>query len=272
MDEHIDIRTYPIPNWSSRKVSVVQNGRWSYFYNSGNNETLFDYEPYSKKTISILSQRDKESVKNKSTNLNTSANFKENDGGDPPLNYDSYQLFQQSIQREKMQQQIFLTPTFSKPEKKPKESKKRETQKLNETFVPSETNIVDEIKPIIPLSPGLSVAKVKKDKVKSLANDNVNDNDENENDRTFCFNAKTNDIKNHHAFQFYKPPPKKEIKGEEKTKRLIEDCISSKRNGQSISQLRRYNGNSNRAFTFQMINNKKYSHSSTYNFGDNTHT
>lgn len=257
MDEKIDIRSYPIPNWSARQLSSMQNGKWTYFYNSRNNEPVFDFKPYSKQTLSIVPQRSPGGITNRSSNLKQTMQSKENDNLD---HYDSYQLFQQSLKKEKMQQQIFLTPTFSKSEKKQLNSKTLNTKKLNETFVPSETNIVDEIRPIIPLTPGMTINKNKNENLNESKNNNDCNNDDEKNDENIYFSMKRNDAKNHNAFYFYNTKPKT-LQSENKTKKLIDENIFFKKTPQSISQLKTINRSDQHAFVLPK-NNQKRSQSS----------
>lgn len=264
MDEHIDIRTYPIPNWSSRQLAAMQNGKWTYFYNSKNNEPVFNYNPYSSKTLTIVPQRSPGGMTNRSSNLNTSIQSKEQDNNNFSMNYDSYQLFQQSLKKEKMQQQIFLTPTLSKPEKKQPILKKRDNAKINETFVPSQTNIVDEIKPIIPITPDLSVKKNLKQNseiIHSFNESNITNDERNEDNENLYFTMKRNDAKNHNAFHFYQER-QRELLYNKKSKKLIDESILSDKSRQSISQLKRFQINDQHAFAFPTNSHQRRSQSS----------
>lgn len=264
MDEKIDIRAYPIPDWSSRQLAVVQNGKWSCFYNSRNNETVFNYEPYSKKTLSIVQQRLPGGVTNRSSALSMSTKFKGNDDNEHFLNYDSYQLLKKSIKREKMNQQIFVTPTFSKPEKKAITLKNHDCQKLNETFVPSETNIVNEIRPIVPIMPDLSISKNQKDESKITNSNNElksTDNEKSENDDNLYFSLKRNDAKNHNAFHFFRSMPKQKSSNDKVLESLYGDS-ASKKSRRCISQLKENKGNDQTSFIRPISKNQIQSHSS----------
>ncbi|OHT13720.1 hypothetical protein TRFO_16040 [Tritrichomonas foetus] len=229
MDEGpIDIRTIPIPEWSARTLSALPNGKWTYFYDKRNNAPVFNYEPYSSGTMQLITHRYPEGLTTGRSFCATKRSEIQDDISNrnyPPRkdvyrrqifhqnHVDKYTLYKDSKRRERNQQKIYLNP--SKSLQSPNDTI-RSRSMLSQTFVPSETNVIEELKPVFPESPSLGITKINK----KGKNDESKLGLSNE-DRLYQTNYERD------VFFFY-DPSKRKTAPEEQIKHLIEDYKTKK--------------------------------------------
>lgn len=223
-DGPIDIRTYPIPKWSSRSLRAVTNGNWTCFYNQDNLDTVFDFEPYSCKTRSILATRTPLGLTCQSSLSTTTRSIQE-----PSKNYiDSYTLFKRTQKVVKRHQQLFIDTNG-------KNRSSTYTQKMkqpSETFVPSETNVIEKLHPIIPENPIVDIKNARKQQKEKPTSELLTNTERN---GTIQLNVHRSSLDN---VYFFHHPPQKKGEPEDQVRQLIEEMSNAKEARRSMSTMR----------------------------------